>query len=723
MKTKTEPIRPIDIAKLAGVSTAAITNWSKRYPDFPPQIDGTSARPLYDQEAVLNWLEANDKLKAPVTARDRLWLIMTTLRGHLTMEDAVDLVVQLLLARQITLSLSAQGNKQPSIWNPADSPQLDIDQVTRAITDALTSRLPNASDAKHRYDIGEKLSALKLEPETLANLLELIGEIPADELADAANDLAIRLVQSQGRAGGVSGAVGSQISQVLASLALRKNRVSETSAYPRGDSDLRGRLDFVLKSLPKAPVIKAGSIVYDPACGIGEVLQEVASAQPGAQIFGSDINVSALSFAERRALLNGLNAKDYPAIFFAIRDVLHDSTRVADDQGADAVVSEPPFGLRTPRPLSGSDIRWRFGVPRGNATDFAWPQDAIYQLKPDGRAYVLTSGSNLFTLGLANTIRRKLVAERCVEAIVALPAGILTYTSIPVYAWVLRNPQNSTDQIKEVVFVDATESQATSVPIEEILSSDEVNLLPQHWLKDLSATDRNLSDEVASNLSAVAERTKAIGAAKLPNVPRMSFPGDRTLTVGELHKAGPISEVWRGDFQKAPNEEAPVWVIQPNALSTNTVSQLPAAPRDTRERLTEPGDVIVNTVGKVRAEVDESGGHQPSRVLWVIRTNPRELDPHFLASALTGAWNQKSNKGYSVAGAPLRSLEIPILPRETQAEIAETLKELTHTEKAAQALAESANQARNTLLEAARYGADLTTLGTNPTLQKKKGIS
>ncbi|MEU8242248.1 N-6 DNA methylase [Actinoplanes missouriensis] len=61
-----------DIARLAGVGRAAVTNWRKRYTTFPAPAGGTAASPLFDLEQVEAWLSEQGKLPS-VADEDRLW--------------------------------------------------------------------------------------------------------------------------------------------------------------------------------------------------------------------------------------------------------------------------------------------------------------------------------------------------------------------------------------------------------------------------------------------------------------------------------------------------------------------------------------------------------------------------------------------------------------------------------------------------------------------------
>jgi hypothetical protein len=61
-----------DIARLAGVGRAAVSNWRRRYPDFPKPVGGTSASPLYALGEVQAWLTRHGR-SYQLSAGDRVW--------------------------------------------------------------------------------------------------------------------------------------------------------------------------------------------------------------------------------------------------------------------------------------------------------------------------------------------------------------------------------------------------------------------------------------------------------------------------------------------------------------------------------------------------------------------------------------------------------------------------------------------------------------------------
>jgi AAA domain, putative AbiEii toxin, Type IV TA system/N-6 DNA Methylase/Protein of unknown function (DUF3696) len=165
-------------------------------------------------------------------------------------------------------------------------------------------------------------------------------------------------------------------------------------------------------------VVSGALRVVDPACGLGNALFDSGARS----VSGYEINQSLVDLASLR---------------FEIADKSAD-LRQADWLGNahterwDAVVLEPPFGMKAPdRFAPGQE---EFPLPRtGN---FAWLFSGLAALAPSGRAAVLLPLASLFDRD--KEARRSLIDSGHVEAVVMLPAGATMGTSIQTALWVLR---------------------------------------------------------------------------------------------------------------------------------------------------------------------------------------------------------------------------------------------------------------------------------------------
>ncbi|MER6206863.1 N-6 DNA methylase [Streptomyces sp. NPDC001642] len=75
------PVSLAEIARLAGVGRAAVSNWRRRHPSFPTRIAGTDVNPQFSLTDVENWLRDNKKLKKSAE-REWLWPRFEALGGR-----------------------------------------------------------------------------------------------------------------------------------------------------------------------------------------------------------------------------------------------------------------------------------------------------------------------------------------------------------------------------------------------------------------------------------------------------------------------------------------------------------------------------------------------------------------------------------------------------------------------------------------------------------------
>lgn len=77
-----------DIARLAGVGRAAVSNWRRRFPDFPQPVGGSSASPLFGLTEVEAWLNRHGK-PFRLTPPDRVWQSLRGAAADLELGDRI----------------------------------------------------------------------------------------------------------------------------------------------------------------------------------------------------------------------------------------------------------------------------------------------------------------------------------------------------------------------------------------------------------------------------------------------------------------------------------------------------------------------------------------------------------------------------------------------------------------------------------------------------------
>lgn len=135
----------------------------------------------------------------------------------------------------------------------------------------------------------------------------------------------------------------------------------------------------------------------------------------------------------------------------------------------DAVVSNPPYSQRWDPSGKENDARYaRYGLAPKSKADYAFLLHDLYHLKPDGIMTIVLPHGVLFRGGEEGTIRRNLIEQNNIDAIIGLPANIFFGTGIPTIIMVLRQKRESTD----VLIIDASKGFAKEGKNNKLRASD-----------------------------------------------------------------------------------------------------------------------------------------------------------------------------------------------------------------------------------------------------------
>ncbi|WP_180009555.1 class I SAM-dependent DNA methyltransferase [Acinetobacter sp. YH16057] len=180
--------------------------------------------------------------------------------------------------------------------------------------------------------------------------------------------------------------------------------------------------------------------LYDGACGLGLLAHELNTQKPILR----DINEPTVGMAK---LLFALSEKE---VDIQRADSLGEGST---SYGADLVVSTPPVNMRVSESfVAGQNyLKELFITARipTSASESLWIQQALYNLNAHGKAYLQIIPGWLFRGGYDAELREKLVQLNWVEAVVLLPAGILTDSNIEMSLLIL-NKAKAKDTIRMV---------------------------------------------------------------------------------------------------------------------------------------------------------------------------------------------------------------------------------------------------------------------------------
>ena len=239
------------------------------------------------------------------------------------------------------------------------------------------------------------------------------------------------------------------------------------------------------QDLRRSHVVKT---IYDPACGTGGMLSVAEkyirdlNTQANPLLFGQDWNDEAWAVCRSDMLIKGEDADN-----IALGDTFTKDAHARDEQGQkrcfDYMLANPPFGVEWKqqqryidheRDTLGYNGRFGAGTPRINDGALLFLQHMIAKMRaaPEGgsRIGIVFNGSPLFTGdagGGESEIRRWIIENDWLEAVVALPEQLFYNTGISTYIWVLTNRK----QVHRKGKVQLVDARNHWVPMEKSLGN------------------------------------------------------------------------------------------------------------------------------------------------------------------------------------------------------------------------------------------------------------
>ncbi|NOF05090.1 type I restriction-modification system subunit M [Vibrio cholerae] len=206
--------------------------------------------------------------------------------------------------------------------------------------------------------------------------------------------------------------------------------------------------------------------IYDPTSGsgsllinIGEAVEKYAKNKDSITYYAQELKANTYNLTRMNLIMRGIKASN---IKTRNGDTLEDDWPYFDEndpQGTydalyvDAVVSNPPYSQQWDPSYKDSDPRYsRFGLAPKTKADFAFLLHDLYHLKPDGIMTIVLPHGVLFRGGEEGEIRKQLIEQNHIDAIIGLPSNIFFGTGIPTVILVLKQKRQNTD----VLVVDAS---------------------------------------------------------------------------------------------------------------------------------------------------------------------------------------------------------------------------------------------------------------------------
>ena len=196
--------------------------------------------------------------------------------------------------------------------------------------------------------------------------------------------------------------------------------------------------------------------IYDPACGSGSILIRLCQSREekmaGAHLYGQEINSNICSIAKMNMIIHELDdahvtggdSINYPKFINKKSKTL---------QKFDVVASNPPFSVGNWWKSGPEYNRFKWGMPPQSKSDYAFIQHMLASSTDTaGRVGIIVNHGVLFRAGIESKIRKKIIEDDLLEAVIGLPNNLFSYTSLPVAVLLFRNGRSKDSNI---LFIDA----------------------------------------------------------------------------------------------------------------------------------------------------------------------------------------------------------------------------------------------------------------------------
>ncbi|MEE0553373.1 MAG: type I restriction-modification system subunit M, partial [Clostridia bacterium] len=220
--------------------------------------------------------------------------------------------------------------------------------------------------------------------------------------------------------------------------------------------------DIVAHHLQNRKEIK----IYDPTSGSGSLLITIGKStarymknRNNIKYYAQELKQNTYNLTRMNLVMRGILPDN---IVTRCGDTLeedwpyfdeNDPAQTYDPLYVDAVVSNPPYSQSWDPTGKENDVRFaRFGLaPKGKA-DYAFLLHDLFHVKDDGIMTIVLPHGVLFRGGEEGEIRRNLIEQNHIDAIIGLPANIFYGTGIPTIIMVLKQKRENND----VLIIDAS---------------------------------------------------------------------------------------------------------------------------------------------------------------------------------------------------------------------------------------------------------------------------
>jgi type I restriction enzyme M protein len=223
-----------------------------------------------------------------------------------------------------------------------------------------------------------------------------------------------------------------------------------------------------------------GNTIYDPVCGTGTMLVKTCErrySDTPISLYGQDLDPISLALATMNIIMHGNDACDLRAGNTITSPQFTKDARTL--QTFDCIVACPPLAVKDwtqdpehpkYRPEEDPFNRFSRGIPPVKRSDWAFLSHIIESLSDQGEAFVIVPEGALYRTIIEDKIRRNVILENLVHAVIALPPNMLYGSGIASAIIVLRKKRKKSD-----ILIINTERGVTREKYRNVMPNDTIN--------------------------------------------------------------------------------------------------------------------------------------------------------------------------------------------------------------------------------------------------------
>ena len=390
----------------------------------------------------------------------KIWRMADILRGSMAIDDAVDYILSLTSLKWLSDTSIEEGKKAQNVTGshhfviPESARWENIQKVDTQVGEVL-NKASKELEGENTYMEGifssidftsHKLGDVEQRDATLRRLVHELSGIDMGEKSHVdCDDLFEIFARGIGKGG---------------------------RRYHRTPRD-------VVKLVVALLGPQEGMGICDPACRFGEMLTESARyvKQSGGDpqklsLYGQEMDIGAWRICKMNMLLHGFLDAD-----IKLGNVIWDPKTISDGQlmRFDMVLATPPFTsdqLRRGELEKDRFGRFRYGIPPRKGHTFAFVEHMIATRGQKGKLGTIVPYGILFRSGPEASIRKAILEEDIVEAVIGLPPNLFFATTIPTVVLII-NKNKPSERKGSLLVIDAS-NECSGGRVKKTLQDDNI---------------------------------------------------------------------------------------------------------------------------------------------------------------------------------------------------------------------------------------------------------